>query len=144
MLPYNPGLKPPARSLRRTMTDAERLLWSRVRGKQIGPVQFYRQKPLGGYIVDFQAPKAKLVIEVDGSPHREPENFAKDRKRDADWSFENRRRRCLKRFLTRLASIRAWFSKRSRRVSSGVCMVLAFRWADRGGRAPRCPGKVSG
>jgi very-short-patch-repair endonuclease len=41
MLPYNPGLKPPARVLRRTMTDAERLLWSRVRGKQIGPVQFY-------------------------------------------------------------------------------------------------------
>jgi hypothetical protein len=35
------------------MTDAERLLWSRVRGKQIGPVPFYRQKPLGGYIVDF-------------------------------------------------------------------------------------------
>jgi very-short-patch-repair endonuclease len=66
------------------MTDAERLLWSRVRGKQIEPVQFYRQKPLGGYIVDFHAPKAKLVIEVDGSPHREPENLAKDRKRDAD------------------------------------------------------------
>ena len=63
MLPYNPGLKPPARVLRRTMTDAERLLWSRVRGKQIGPVPVYRQKPLGGYIVDFYAPKAKLVIE---------------------------------------------------------------------------------
>jgi hypothetical protein len=44
MLPYNPGLKPPARVLRRTMTDAERPLWSRVQGKQIGPVQFYRQK----------------------------------------------------------------------------------------------------
>jgi very-short-patch-repair endonuclease len=48
MLPYHPELKPPARGLRRTMTDAERLLWSRVRGKQIGPVPFYRQKPLGG------------------------------------------------------------------------------------------------
>jgi len=53
MLPYNPGLRHPARVLRRTMTDAERLLWPRVRGKQIGPVQFYCQKPLGGYIVDF-------------------------------------------------------------------------------------------
>ena len=48
MLPYNPRLKHPARVLRRTMTDAKRLLWSRVRCKQIGPVQFYRQKPLGG------------------------------------------------------------------------------------------------
>jgi len=76
MLPYYPELKPPARVLRRTMTDAEHLLWSRVRGQQIGPVPFYRQKPLGGYIVDFHAPKAKLVIEVDGSPHREPENLA--------------------------------------------------------------------
>jgi very-short-patch-repair endonuclease len=47
-----------------------------VRGKQIGPVPFYRQKPLGGYIVDFHAPKAKLVIEVDGSRRREPENLA--------------------------------------------------------------------
>jgi very-short-patch-repair endonuclease len=84
MLPYNPKLKHSARVLRRTMTDAERLLWSRVRGKQIGQVQFYRQKPVGGYIVDFYAPKAKLVIEVDGSQHREPENLAKDRKRDAD------------------------------------------------------------
>jgi very-short-patch-repair endonuclease len=66
------------------MTDAERPLWSRVRGKQIGPVPFYRQKPLGGYIVDFYVPKAKLVIEVNGPPHRQPENLAKDRKRDAD------------------------------------------------------------
>jgi very-short-patch-repair endonuclease len=68
------------------MTDAERLLWSRVRGKQIGPVPFYRQKPLGGSIVDFYAPKAKLVTEADGSPHREPENLAKDRKRDAEFT----------------------------------------------------------
>ena len=55
MLPYHPGRNPPARVLRRTLTDAERLLWSRVRGQQIGPVPFYRQKPLGGYIVDFHA-----------------------------------------------------------------------------------------
>jgi hypothetical protein len=40
------------------MTDAERLLWSRVRGKQIGPVPFCRQKPLGGYLVDFHAPNS--------------------------------------------------------------------------------------
>jgi very-short-patch-repair endonuclease len=39
MLPYNPGLKPPARVLRRTMTDAERPLWSRVQGKQYSSPQ---------------------------------------------------------------------------------------------------------
>jgi hypothetical protein len=70
ILPYHPELKPPARVLRRTMTDAERLLWSRVRGKQIGPVQFYRQKPLVGYIVDFYAPKAKPVIPARKFPLR--------------------------------------------------------------------------
>jgi very-short-patch-repair endonuclease len=47
------------------MTDAERLLWSRVRGKRIGPVPFYRQKPLAATSLIFtlqQTPKAKLVI----------------------------------------------------------------------------------
>src|SRR5581483_7274031 len=34
-------------------------------------VQFYRQKPLGNYTVDFYAPRAKLVMEVDGSRHYE-------------------------------------------------------------------------
>ena len=48
------------------MTDSEKKLWSRLRGKQIRDVQFYRQKPLGPYIVDFYAPKAKISIEVDG------------------------------------------------------------------------------
>lgn len=54
------------------MTDAERYLWSKLRGKQILGVQFYRQKPIGSYVADFFGPAAKLVIEVDGSQHFEP------------------------------------------------------------------------
>ena len=50
--------------------------------KQLAGVQFYRQKPIGGYIVDFYAPKAKLVIEIDGSQHLEAPQVAKDRERD--------------------------------------------------------------
>ena len=69
MLRYNPELKPLARSLRSAMTESESALWYRVRGKQISGVQFYRQKPIGNYIVDFYAPRVKLVIEVDGSQH---------------------------------------------------------------------------
>ncbi len=83
MLKYNTSLKQPARKLRYDMTDAERLLWSRLRGKQILGVQFYRQKPLGPYIVDFHAPAAKLVVEVDGSQHFEVDAQAKDGRRDA-------------------------------------------------------------
>jgi very-short-patch-repair endonuclease len=60
------------------MTDAERRLWMRVRGKQILDVQFYRQKPLGEYIVDFYAPKARLIVEVDGGQHFEPAQASYD------------------------------------------------------------------
>ncbi len=56
MKPNNRKLKQPSRELRKSMTDAERLLWSRLRRKQINGVQFYRQKPLGNYIVDFYGP----------------------------------------------------------------------------------------
>ncbi len=65
------------------MTDSERVLWSRLRGKQLFGIQVYRQKPIGEYIVDFFIPKAKLVIEVDGSQHSASENAEKDRGRDA-------------------------------------------------------------
>jgi very-short-patch-repair endonuclease len=64
------------------MTDAEQALWFRLRRKQIRGAQFYRQKPLLGFIVDFYCPLAKLVIEVDGSQHAEVACQVKDRLRD--------------------------------------------------------------
>lgn len=69
MLPYNKDLKERAQQLRNNMTDAERLFWSRVRMRQLGGVQFYRQKIIGNYIVDFYCPKAKLIVEIDGGHH---------------------------------------------------------------------------
>ena len=69
MQPYKPTLKPLARNLRGNMTDAEQRLWSKLRRKQILGVQFYRQKPLANYIVDFYCAAANLVIELDGSQH---------------------------------------------------------------------------
>ena len=82
MLKYSPKLKATARQLRQNLTDSERALWQRLRGKQLSDVQFYCQKPIGHYIVDFYAPKAKLVIEIDGSQHLEAPQIAKDRERD--------------------------------------------------------------
>ena len=84
MKPYNKNLKQPSRELRKNMTDAECLLWSRVRRKQIKGLQFYRQKPLGNYIVDFYCPAANLVVEVDGGQHYTEEGKAKDKRRDDD------------------------------------------------------------
>ena len=57
-----------------TMSDAEHQLWRKLRGKQILGVQFYRQKPLGDYIVDFYAYKVGLGIEVDLPARRIPDD----------------------------------------------------------------------
>ena len=68
MLGYAQRNAPLARGLRRRMTDAEQKLWRYLRNDQLG-VRFYRQKPLGPYIVDFYCFQARLVIELDGSQH---------------------------------------------------------------------------
>ena len=82
MLPYSRNLKQYSRQLRENMTDAERHLWARIRMKQLKGYQFYRQKPIGDYIVDFFCPRAKLVIEVDGSQHFSDEITEYDRIRN--------------------------------------------------------------
>ena len=82
MLKYDPQLKEAARTLRAEMTASEPRLWSKLRGKQLQGVQFYRQKPIGSYIVDFYAPKAKLVVEVDGSQHLDIDHLQQDVERD--------------------------------------------------------------
>jgi very-short-patch-repair endonuclease len=71
VLGYKSSLKLISRRLRSEMTECERLLWSRLRRKQLNGVQFYRQKPIGSYVVDFYAPAARLVVEVDGSQHQD-------------------------------------------------------------------------
>lgn len=82
MQPYNKNLKQPSRDLRNNMTDAEQLLWQRLRRKQILELQFYRQKPILNFIVDFYCPAANLVIECDGGQHYTAEGLEADRARD--------------------------------------------------------------
>ena len=82
MQPYNKNLKQPSRDLRNNMTDAEQLLWQRLRRKQILGLQFYRQKPILNFIVDFYCPAANLVIECDGGQHYTIDGLAADRIRD--------------------------------------------------------------
>ncbi|MEP6793986.1 MAG: endonuclease domain-containing protein [Saprospiraceae bacterium] len=57
-----------AKALRKNMTYAEKLLWSRIRDNKIG-YYFRRQHPLSNYIVDFYCHQVNLVIEVDGDVH---------------------------------------------------------------------------
>jgi len=62
------------------MTETEIMLWNRIRRRQINGLQFYRQKPLGKYIVDFYCPAKNLVIEIDGGQHFWDERIEKDDK----------------------------------------------------------------
>ena len=61
----------PARALRRRMTEAEKLMWSKLRGRRFDGIKFKRQKPIAGYIVDFVALDLKLIVENDGGQHAE-------------------------------------------------------------------------
>ena len=69
MLPYPRKQKVFARNLRRTQTDAEKKLWSKLRDRQLSGIKFRRQHAIGKYIADFCCVESKLVIELDGSQH---------------------------------------------------------------------------
>lgn len=72
-----------ARALRKSMTDAERRLWYHLRAGRLG-VHFRRQAPIGPYIVDFAAIAHRLVVEIDGGQHAEPDQAGYDARRTAD------------------------------------------------------------
>ena len=68
---------PHARPLRRNATDAERLLWDRLRNRQLAGHKFRRQATVGPYIVDFLCLDARLVVEADGGQHSEEKDKAR-------------------------------------------------------------------
>ena len=68
-----------ARTLRRDMTEAERVLWSRLRNRQLENVKFVKQFPIGPYVADFAARRLRLVIELDGGQHNEAKDAARTR-----------------------------------------------------------------
>ena len=70
-----------AKSLRTSSTDAERLLWSRLRTKQVCGCKFRRQEQIGRFIVDFVCYDRQLVIEADGGQHAQEKE--KDEERTA-------------------------------------------------------------
>ncbi len=72
-----------ARDLRQSARSYEALLWQLLRNRQRCGKKFRRQHPLGIYTADFYCAEAKLVVEVDGSPHQTSEGQRKDEARDA-------------------------------------------------------------
>ncbi|HVJ34977.1 MAG TPA: endonuclease domain-containing protein [Terriglobia bacterium] len=69
-----------ARSLRRVATEAEKLMWSKLRNRQLDGWKFCRQMEIGHYIADFVCREKKLIIEIDGGQHADS---AADRVRTA-------------------------------------------------------------
>ncbi|HTR02150.1 MAG TPA: DUF559 domain-containing protein [Thermoanaerobaculia bacterium] len=59
-----------ARELRHRQTDAEAVLWRRLRNSRLG-VRFRRQHAVGRFILDFYCAEARLAIELDGGGHAE-------------------------------------------------------------------------
>ena len=53
------------------MTEAEKVMWSKLRDRRFDGVKFKRQKPIAGYIVDFVALDLKVIVEIDGGQHAE-------------------------------------------------------------------------
>lgn len=78
----NKLLKQRSRDLRNNLTDAEQMLWQKLRNKQIKAHKFRRQFVLGNYIVDFICLDKRLIVEVDGGQHMD--NVDYDLQRD-DW-----------------------------------------------------------
>ena len=70
-----------ANILRKEMTDAESILWSKIRRRQLQGCRFRRQHPINQFIADFYCHEKKLVIEVDGGYHNEPTQNEHDQQR---------------------------------------------------------------
>jgi very-short-patch-repair endonuclease len=70
------------RDLRQNMTEAEGLLWQRIRNKKLCGVRVKRQYGIGPYILDFYVPKSQIAIEVDGKIHLKKEQQERDLNKD--------------------------------------------------------------
>jgi very-short-patch-repair endonuclease len=73
-----------AKLLRSKTTQAETILWERLKGKQVNELRFRRQYPINIYIVDFYYHSQKLVIELDGGIHKTQIEYDNERTKDLE------------------------------------------------------------
>ena len=79
--PYLPEAIQRAKKLRKKSTNAETILWSRLRDRRFNKLKFKRQQPIGSYIVDFCCKAANLIIELDGGQHNSEKKIEYDQQR---------------------------------------------------------------
>jgi very-short-patch-repair endonuclease len=75
-------LKSIRKYLRNNSTASEATLWKLLKKNQVGSYKFRRQHSIANFILDFYCPQLKLAIELDGEPHAELANIARDTERD--------------------------------------------------------------
>lgn len=81
-IPYKKNLTTLARENRKNPTAAEKHIWQQLlRLRQSSNYKFLRQKPIGGYILDFYCAALQLAIEIDGDSHAEREEYDAERTR---------------------------------------------------------------
>ena len=67
-----------ARTLRKNETEAEQIVWSWLRNRQVNGLKFRRQQPIGDYVVDFVCLDKLLIVEIDGGNHNTDKSIEKD------------------------------------------------------------------
>src|SRR5215467_10075052 len=75
--------KPLRKKLRNSTTSAEAILWTYLQRRQLEGKKFRRQESLGRYVVDFYCPECRLIVELDGAPHFEPDSDIYENQRTA-------------------------------------------------------------
>lgn len=76
------NLKDRRKELRKNQTEAEKMLWSKIKNKQLDAYKFFRQYSVGPYILDFYCPLVRLAIELDGGIHSVESNKIYDKERE--------------------------------------------------------------
>ena len=78
------GIFSKAEFLRKNMTEAELLLWHKLRNNQMG-IRFKAQHPIDIFIADFYCHKLKLVIELDGGVHLSQKEYDEGRTSEMEY-----------------------------------------------------------
>ena len=73
-----------AHDLRHPMTEAEKLLWDKIRNRKLQGLKFRRQHPIHYYIADFYCHEKRLIVEVDGGIHTDEAVKEHDENRTAE------------------------------------------------------------
>ncbi len=76
------SLKDRRKELRKNQTDCEKILWQKLRNRQMNGLKFFRQYSFGTYILDFYCPEISLAVELDGGQHAKEENQEYDSQRN--------------------------------------------------------------